>query len=233
LIIKAREHNENNLSTLSLKTLELVKEDWGNKYYEDILDYTTRTIPYLSTRYREPIVWNLIRPYGDLKYALSFSERVQIHKFVEEYENTTFKLHTYGNLCPVSINEVAEIYLALCGELPDKAPSQSAIGFNLQTVLSAFDKLRDKNKNGIMKSFTEIDSAVLLTDLLLNSLSFRSYSIRVALITGLLFLTKLGYSFIGDVLEDNWPDGNSHEILKEWFNKVSIKVDPRQMNSKT
>jgi hypothetical protein len=224
LIIKSSEQNDKNLPCLCLNTLRKVVEDWGDKPYEQILDYTTRTIPYLSTCYREPISWSLIQPYRDLKYALSFPQRVQIHRFVEEPEKASFQHHTYSEWCPVSINEVVEIYLALCGQLPDKIPSQRYLGFNLQTVLYAFDQLRNKNEGGTEKYPTEIDMAVQLTNSLLNFMSFKSYSSRVALKTGMLFLKKLGYSFCGDVLEHHWPDGNSHKILKKWFSRVSVKV---------
>ncbi len=227
LIIKSSEQNDKNLSCLCLNTLREVVEDWGDKPYEHILDYTARTIPYLSTFYREPISWSLIQPYRDLKYALSLPQRVQIHRFVEEPEKARFQHHTYSDWCPVSINEVVEIYLALCGQLPDKIPSQGYLGFNLQNVLYAFDKLRNKNQHATGKYPTEIDRAAQLTTSLLNHMSFKSYSSRVALKTGMLFLKKLCYSFGGDVLEYHWPDGNSHKILKKWFSRVSVKVDTK------
>ena len=141
------------------------------------------------------------------------------------------KHHANSGWSPVSINEVAEIYLALSGELPDKIPSRGYLGFNLQTALYAFEKLQDKNEDDTEKYPTEIDKAAKLTVSLLNSLSFRSYSSRVALKTGMLFLNKLGYSFYGDALETHWPDGNSLKILKKWFGRVSVKVDTRQKSS--
>ncbi len=224
MIIKASEQNDENLSHRCLNTLKEVVEDWGNKPYEHILDYTTRTIPHLSTYYRESIDWTSIRPHRDLRYALSLPQRDRIHKFVDEPEKATYQHHSSGECCPVSVNEVAEIYLALCGERPDKMPSQEYLGFNLQTVLYAFDKLRDKNERGLEKSPIEIDKAAQLTHSLLNSMSFMSYSSRVALITGMLYLTKLDYSFDGDVLENHWPDGNSQKTLKEWFSRVSVRL---------
>ena len=53
-------------------------------------------------------------------------------------------------------------------------------------------------------------------------MSFRGYSSRVALKTGMLYLKKSGYTFDRDVLEVNWPDGHSYEILKKWFRSVSV-----------
>lgn len=224
MIIKASEQNDENLSHRCLNTLREVVEDWGNKSFEHILDYTARTIPHLSTYYRESIDWTSIRPHRDLRYALSLPQRDRIHKFVDEPEKATYQHHSSGECCPVSVNEVAEIYLALCGERPDKMPSQEYLGFNLQTVLYAFDKLRDKNERGLEKSPIEIDKAAQLTHSLLNSMSFMSYSSRVALITGMLYLTKLDYSFDGDVLENHWPNGNSQKTLKEWFSRVSVRL---------
>lgn len=227
LIIKSSEQKYKNLPGLCLDTLKEVVEDWGDKPYEQILDYTARTIPYLSTCYRDPVSWTLIQPYRGLKCALSFPQRVQIHRFVEEPEKAVFQHQTYSEGFPVSINEVVEIYLALCGQLPDKIPSQKYLGFHLPTIRYAFDNLKEENEGGTEKCPTEIDRAAQLTNSLLHFMSFKSYSSRVALITGLLFLKKSGYSFGEDVLECNWPDGNSHEILKKWFSRVSVKVDTR------
>ena len=225
LIINAYKQEDKNLSGICLETLREVIKDWGNRPYEQILDYTARTIPFLSTCYREPIDWTLIQPECDFKQALSLSQRTQIHRFVEEPEKALIQNHASNERCPVSIHEVAEIYLALCGELPDKIPSQDYLGFHLQTVLYAIDKLRERDKGGTEKYPAEIDRAAQLTETLLNSMSFRSYSSRVALETGMFYLKKTGYSFRGDILEDHWPDGNSLEILREWFRRVSVKVD--------
>lgn len=223
LIIKADGHNGRKLPCLWLDTLKEVVETWGDKPYEHILDYTTRTIPYLSTDYRGVIDWTLIRPYQELKYALSLSKRLQIHNFVEGPEKVMFQQRPRSEWCLLSINEVAEIYLALRGDLPDKPPSQGSLGFKFQAVLHAFDKLRDNKEGGADKYQTEIEKAALLADLLLNSMSFRGYSSRVALITGLYFLKKSGFSFDEGVLENHWPDGDSYEILKEWFSRVGNK----------
>ena len=225
LIIKSHAPKDRNLSYVCLNTLRKVLEDWGDEPYEHILDYTTRTIPYLSTFYREPIDWNSIQPYRDLKYALSFLQRCQIHTFVKEPEKAICEYSRHNEWRVVSINEVVEIYLALCGDQPDKIPSHENLGFNLKKVLYALEKMRNKNQVGTEKYPTEIGKAVQLTDALLNSMSFRSYSSRVALETGMLFLKKLGYSFEGDVLEDHWPDRDSPEILREWFSRMFVKVD--------
>lgn len=231
MIVKSSVQTDNKLCDLHLNTLRKVAEDWGDKHYERILDYTTRTIPYVSTFFKYPILWTLIRPYPNLKHALSLLQRVQIHKFVEDPEEAMPHHETCSEGCPISINDVMEIYLALCGELPDKIPSRGSLGFNLQTIFDAFDRMRDPCESGIEKCSLKINKAARLTYCLLNSMSFRSYSSRVALKTGMLYLKKLGYSFARDVLEDHWPDGHSYEILEKWFGKVSVRIEEQGKNS--
>ena len=226
MIIKSNKYDDKNLSQDCLNTLREVVEDWGDKSFEQILDYTTRTIPYLSAYYREPIDFTPIQPCHDYKYTLSLPQRIQIHGFVENPQNRTYLYHTSNKISPISINEVAEIYLALCGEPPDKNPSQNFLGFNLKSVINALKKLNDKNKVSMGNHPIDIDKAALLTEFLVYSMSFRNYSSRVALNTGMFFLNKLGYIFNGDILEDHWPDGNSFKKLKEWFNRISMKSVP-------
>jgi hypothetical protein len=228
LIIKVCGLKDTNLSSPCLNTLREVMEHWGDRPYEHILDYTARTIPYLSTSYREPIDWTLSRPHRELKYALSYPKRVCTHSFVEEPETPVNQSNACSQGGPVSVNEVAEIYLAICGGHPDKIPSQEYLGFDLQSVLHALDEPGDKGEGGSKKCPTEIEKAAQLTHSLLNSLSFKSFSARVALKTGMFFLRRLGYSFDGDILEEHWPDGNSYEIFKEWFGKVTVKIDIKQ-----
>jgi hypothetical protein len=227
LIIKACGNKDYNLSSSRLKTLQEVLEAWADKPYELILDYTARTIPYLATSYREPIDWILSRPHRELKHALPYSQRVFIHRFVEKPETPVQQFNALSQEAQLSIHEIAEIYLAACGEQPDKIPSRESLGFDLQSVLCALDKRAGKNERGSGKHPDEIEQASQIADSLLNSLSFRSLSARVALKTGMFFLRKQGYAFDGDVLEEHWPDGNSHEILKEWFGRVSVKVDTK------
>ena len=227
LIIKACGPNEKEISSPYLNTLRKVIEDWGDKPYEPILDYAARTVPYLSTPYRDPIDWTLSRPYRELKYALSYPQRVCIHGFVEKPESAAAKSKACGRVGPVCINEVAEIYIAVCGGHPGKILSQEYLGFDLQSVFDALDKPGEKNEGGSERYPSEIIKAAQITDSLLNSLSFRSCTARVALKTGLFFLKKLGYSFDGDILEGDWPDGNTYEILKEWLGRVSVKVDTK------
>lgn len=225
MIIKSRELKDNKLSTACLNTMREVVEDWGDKSFEHILDYTTRTIPFLSTTYREHIDLTMIQPLRGLKTALSLPERVQIHKFMETPEEAVGQDIAYSESCPVSINEVAEIYLALCGDLPEKIPSREHFGFNARAVIEAFGTVDDRNEERTEKYPTYIDKAAKLTDFLLDSVCFKHYSGRVALKTGMLFLKRSGYSFNGDVLEETWPQGNDYKRIREWFGRVSVRVD--------
>jgi hypothetical protein len=222
LIIRSYEHKDKDLSSLCLNTLQEVVQEWGDKPYKSILDYTTRTIPFLATRYREPIDLTQIIPFHNLKHALSLPARIQIHKFVEDPDKAISNDMTCGDFMAVSINEVAEIYLALRGGLPDRIPSQSWLGFDLQAINLAMRKL---DEDVTEKHPVEFEKAAQLTVNLLESMSFRSYSGRVALKTGMLFLKRHGYFFRGDVLEDHWPEGNSQRILSKWFRRLSAKVD--------
>jgi hypothetical protein len=161
-------------------------------------------------------------PFHTLKHALSLPARIQIHKFVEDPEKAISDDMTCGDFMAVTINEVAEIYLALCGGLPDRIPSQSWLGFDLQAINLA---MRKWNEDVSEKHPVEFEKAAQLTVNLLDSMSFRSYSGRVALKTGMLFLKRQGYFFGGDVLEDHWPESNTPRGLKKWFRRVSAKVD--------
>jgi hypothetical protein len=222
MIIRSFEPQDKDLSSLCLNTLQEVVQEWGDKPYKSILDYTTRTIPFLATCYREPIDLTQIMPFHTLKHALSLPARIQIHKFVEDPEKAISDDMTCGDFMAVTINEVAEIYLALCGGRPDRIPSQSWLGFDLQAINFAMRKL---NEDVSEKHPAEFEKAAQLTVNLLDSMSFRSYSGRVALTTGMLFLKRHGYFFGGDVLEDHWPEGNAPRILRKWFRRVSAKVD--------
>ncbi len=223
-IIKANDHHKNKLPVPWQNTLTRVEEDWGSKSFEDILDYTTRTIPFLSTGYRMQIDWKTIPLFGDLTRILSLDQRSQIHEFIDQPAEWPVHLNSCDNeSCPVSVNEIAEIYLAIRGNDPEKIPSTSALGFDIEAVVSALRMVDAKHENGAEKHLAAIDEAARLAGLLLNSVSFKNYSGRVALMTGLLFLKRSGYSFDGDTLEDSWPEGNDFESIKKWFGKVSIK----------
>jgi len=222
-IIKANDHNKNKLPIPWQDTLTEVEEDWGNRSFEDILDYTARTIPFLSTPYRMQIDWKMIPPFHGLKRTLSLAQRLQIHKFVDQPMERPVHLDGYGNESyPVFVNEIAEIYLAIRGNLPEEIPSKDTLGFDAQAIVSAIRSLTGKHENGMEEHLTAIDKAARLTSFLLNSMSFKNYSGRVALKTGILFLERSGYSFDGDIIEESWPEGNDYESVREWFSKVSI-----------
>lgn len=227
LIIRSCELKDEKLSTPCLNTVREVVQDWGDKTFKKVLDYAARTIPFISTTYREHIDLTRFQPSRGLRCALSLPERTQIHRFVQAPEEPVGQGISHSESCPVSINEIAEIYLALCADLPEKIPSQKHLGFNAEAILEALDTVADKNEEETEKYLTDTDKAAQLTDSLLNSMSFRHYSGRVALNTGMLFLKRLGYSFDRNTLEEDWPQRNDYKTLREWFSRVSVKVDTR------
>jgi len=224
-IIKANDHNKNKLPIACQNTLTEVEEDWGNKRFEDILDYTTRTLPFLSTGYRMQIDWKMIPPFGGLTRTLSLDQRVKMHKLVDQSMDWPVDFNNYHHeYCPVSINEIVEIYLSLSGNHPEKIPSKSSLGFNIQAVVSALKPPDGKYENKPEKHLTAIDAAARVTSSLLNAVSFKNYSGRVALMTGLLLLKRSGYSFDGDVIDESWPKENDFASVREWLENVSNKV---------
>jgi hypothetical protein len=224
LIIRSHELEDKKLYTECLNTVREVLEDWGDRRFKDILNYTTRTIPFISTTYRDPIDLTKSQPSLSLSRVLSLPERIRIHQFVQAPEDAVDQDSGYSSdYCPVSINEVIEIYLALCGDLPGKIPSREHLGFNAQEIFEAFSTLNSKNKSGTGKHLTDIDKAAQLTDALLNSKSFRFLNHRVALKTGMLFLKRLGYSFQRNDLEENSTKAYDYKSIREWFDIVSVK----------
>ncbi len=220
-IIKANDHEKNKLPVSWQNTLTRVEEDWGSKSFEDILDYTTRTIPFLSTEYRMQIDWKTIPRFDGLEHILSLDQRSRIHEFIDQPGEPTVHLNNYDTeFCPVSVNEIAEIYLAIQGNLPEKIPSTDTLGFDAQDVVSAVRTIIGKHE----KHLTVVDKAAHLTSFLINSMSFKSYSGRVAIMTGILLLKRSGYSIDDDLLEESWPKGNDFDSVREWFEKVSIKA---------
>ena len=224
MIIKSREPSNNRLSDRCLNTMTEVIEDWGDKSFENILDYTSRTIPFLSTTYREHIDFSMIQPVRGLKAALSLLERIQIHKFVDTPDEAMVDGKSYGESCRVSMNEVTEIYLALCGDLPEKLPSREHFGFDAAAVIDVLGSVGDKDRTPDEYP-TDINEAAQLADALLDCICFKHYSGRVALKTGMLSLKRSGYAFHGDALEETWPEGNDYNRIREWFGRVSVKAD--------
>jgi hypothetical protein len=208
--------------------LQEVLADWGEKAYEAILEYVARTVSFLSTPYREPIDWTLSPPHRGLIHTLSYHQRVFIHRFVEKPETPVDQPDALCREAPLSVPEVAEIYLAACGEPPDRIPSREALGFDLPSVFRVIDKEGGAHQSRPSNDADDMEGAARIAAALLTALSFRTFSARVALKTGMFFLRKKGYCFDGDVLGEHWPKGNSYEVLKEWFGRLSLRVDTHQ-----
>lgn len=225
MIIKSCEAEEKKLSIQCLTTVREVVEDWGEKSVEELVYYTTRTIPFLSTAFRDPIDLKIINRFRGLKHALSLTQRALIHRFVETNDEEVDQDIIYSESCPVSMNEMAEIFLALRGDTPEKVPSREHLGFDAPAALEAFAGVGDRAGEITGQQPTDIDKAARLTYALLDSMCFRHYSARVALLTGILFLKRCGYYFGKETLEENWPQGCEYYDILEWFKKVSIKKD--------
>jgi hypothetical protein len=225
LIVKAGAPMAAGLASSQLRSLQEVLQEWGDQPYERILDFTTRTVPYLSTPYREPIDWAASPPCRELKRTLSLAQRAAIHQFVGQPQ-APFEYSEFSRQAGLlSVSEVAEIYLALAGGRPESLPDREHLGFDRQTVSRALTGSGEKRRSEPNEYPDEIDEAAQIADALFSGLCFRNLSARVALTAGMLFLKKRGYVFDGDVLESQWPPGHSHQIFQEWFWKVGVKVD--------
>jgi hypothetical protein len=226
LILRSHKLSEKRLSAEWLNTAEEVFEDWGNKRFGEILDYTTRTIPFLSTRYRGTIDMTRIRLFNDIKMVLSLPERIWIHRFVKAPADEHDQVNGRSGSNTVSVKEVAEIYLSLCGDHPEKIPSREHLGFSLQAIVGALRALDGKNNAITANYLNHIDRAAQLTDKLIKSNCFREVNYKVALKTGMFFLKRAGFCFKKDELEKNFTMMSDYQTLKEWFAKVSIKSQP-------
>lgn len=227
LIIKPRLERRQNLPALCLNTIEEVVEDWRDKDFQCILDYATRTFPYLATRYREHIDFSIIDPSDALRCALPLTQRLQLHRFVQAPEEVQDDNFTCGEALNVSIGELTEIYLALCGDLPDKIPSRENLGFNHQAVMNSIQLSDICIPNSNAEHTSILDQASKLTHALIDTMSFKSYSSRVALTAGMLFLKKNGYHFTIDVLEKSWPQSYLFSAIREWFYAIEARAAPK------
>jgi hypothetical protein len=225
IIIKSCVRKDGRLSNQCWNTMKEVVEDWGDKTFKEILDYATRTIPFISTGYREPIDLTSIQPSQSLKCALTLPERVRLHKFIKTPEEAVGKAGGCNSqACSVSVNEAAEIYLALCGDLPEKIPSKEHLGFNAQAVLDAFGNACDKNEDGTENHLTDTDGAAQLAHSLINPAGFRYHNNSVALRIGMLLLKRRGYSFDRNFVEENSPAVHDYESLRDWFGRASSRL---------
>lgn len=227
LILKSSLRRRQKFPALCFNTIEEVVEDWGDKNFQCVLDYTTRTFPYLATTYRENIDFSIIEPADALRFALPLTQRLKLHRFVWAPEEVQADNFTFGEALTVSMSELTEIYLALCGDLPDKIPSRENLGFNHQAVMNAIRFSDIYIPDPKMEHENILDQASKLTHALIDSMSFKGYSSRVALIAGMLFLKKKGYQFASDVLEKSWPKSYLLSTIREWFYEIEVRIAPK------
>jgi hypothetical protein len=221
LIIRSHELETKKLNAECLNTVREVIEDWGDRRFKDILDYTTRTIPFISTAYRASIDLARCEQSLSLRHVLSLPERIRIHQFVQAPDEEFVQDNDYRNDgLPISVNEVVEIYLALCGDHPEKIPSRDHLGFNTRSIFDVFSHIQNENKNETDKPLNDIDKAAKLTGALWSSNSFRLLNHSVALKTGMLLLKRLGYSFQRKENEEILSKAYDYKSIREWFDIV-------------
>jgi prophage maintenance system killer protein len=225
LILRSHKLGGKRFSAKWLNTAEEVVEEWGEKRFEEILDYTARTIPFLSTRYRDTIDMTKIELADDLKSVLSLPERNRIHRFVMAPENDRVQDSGRKGSKTVTVREVAEIYLSLCGDLPEKIPFRKHLGFSVCEIIQALEDLVDENNTVTDNYNTDIDRAAQLTGKLIHSSCFREVNYKVSLKTGMLFLKRNGYCFKKGELEKKITGTAEYQSLKEWFARVSTRTE--------
>ncbi|HAY38602.1 MAG TPA: hypothetical protein DCY53_04220, partial [Desulfobacteraceae bacterium] len=180
--------------------------------------------PYLATTYREQINFRSIDPSPALRQVLPLTQRVRLHRFVKSPEEVQNESFHFGDSGKVSVGEITEIYLALCGDLPDKIPDKDHLGFNAGAVINAVHSTENPSPELEKEQLTPIDRAAQMAYALIDSMSFKTYSGRVALKGGMLFLMKNGYQFNGDMLEKSWPQSYFFTTLRDWFRSINTPV---------
>lgn len=224
LIIKSCRQRNPCLPGAYVNTIEEVVENWSGKDFRWILDYTTRTFPYLSTTYREHIDFRNIEPSPALRQVLPLAQRVWLHRFVKTPEDVLNEMFNYGDPRVLSTSEIGEIYLALCGDPPDKIPDKDHLGFNSRALVKAINLAKNNLADSADTSEKDIDRAARLAHTIIDSMSFKTYSGRVALISGMLFLKKNGHHFYGDVMEKSWPQSYFYTTLRDWFQEINNPI---------
>jgi hypothetical protein len=216
LILRAHKLDANRLPETLMNTAKKVSKDWGHKPFREILDFAARTIPYVATRFRSPIDFKTWAAYRDLTAVLSLQERIWIHDFVKAPEGEHNHLAGKGAQENVTIREIVEIYLALCGDRPDSIPARKNLGFNAHDLQHA---VHDRSRRDTGQ--TRIEHAAHLADALMTAGSFAKSNQQVALKTGLLYLKKRGYFLMKDQLSTGSDAVNDFQSAKKWFARVS------------
>lgn len=225
LLIKCDNPSTDHLPASCLNTLGQVLQDWGKKKFGPVLDYITRTIPFISTPYKERIDFRKIRPRPGLKEVLALPHRIGIHRVVQSPGEVTGNEIDWGpDPFHVSIHEVAEVYLCLCGTAPRGILFRERLGFDARAVLEVLDHLEAGNRDVPDQEGTDINRAARLTELLVSSNCFGHKNKGVALQTGLLFLKKRGFSLDEGLLKTISPKGYWYEEIKESFQRIGARV---------
>lgn len=222
LLIKSDIPGTDHLPGTCLHTLETVLTEWGKVKFGKVLDYFTRTIPFISTPYKAPIDFKRIPPFAGLREVLSLPQRKLIHRLVQppgEAEDDESDVDLAPS--PVSMQEVAEIYLCLCGTKPQGIVSPEYRGFDGKTLVEILKRLADTNGRGPGEKEIAVGTAARYTELLAGSRCFRHENEKIALQVGRLFLRKRGYSLDQRPGEENSLKGYGYTEIKAWFEGIS------------
>ena len=222
LLIKCDTPSTEKLSNTCLNTLEEVLKEWGKEKFGKVLDYFARTIPFISTPYKEVINFRNIPPFAGLKESLPLRQRTSIHRFVQSPCVAAGDESDWDHgATPVSVHEVAEIYLCLCGTGTRGILSPEYRGFDVREVLEILEALDMTHGNDPKVKETDIRKAAECTRLFARSGCFRHENEKVALQVGMFFLKKRGYSLDHRFLETNSFKGNGYEETRAWFERIT------------
>ncbi|RLB15936.1 MAG: hypothetical protein DRN37_00670 [Thermoplasmata archaeon] len=221
LLIKCDSPSTPTLPAAILNTLEAVLKEWGKEKFGKVLDYLTRTIPFISTPYRNPIDFRKIPPFTGLQEVLDLRQRTLIHRFVKSpWEEVGDGRDSRPDRAPVSIHEILEIYLCLCGTAPQGILSHDYHGFDVKKVLEILQMLDHGDGQGLGKKETLISKATECTHLLARSGCFKYTNEKVAFQAGMFFLKKMGYRLDQDFLKTNSFNGKGYQETKAWFERI-------------
>jgi hypothetical protein len=227
LLIKCDDTGTGHLPDRCLNTLQNVIEDWGQKKFGKVLDYLTRTVPFLSTPYKEPIDFRKSPPSHQVKEVLPLSRRTHIHRFIHSPGEVVWnKNDSARDAAGVSLIEVAEIYLCLCGTVPQGIVSREHLGFDIRTVSAALAVPDEIGVQGSGREDTDLDlsRAARLTESLAHARCFNHENEKVAFWAGMFFLKKRGYPLDKGFQEGIFPKLYEYEAIKAYFGGISGTV---------
>jgi hypothetical protein len=225
LLIKYDDTDTGHLPDSCLNTLQEVIEDWGQKKFGKVLDYFTRTMPFLSTPYKDSIDFRKNPPSHQIKEVLPLSRRMQIHRFIHSPEEAMWDKNDSGrDAAGVSLSEVVETYLCLCGTGPQAIVSREHLGFDIRAVSAALAAPGGTGVQGSSGQEEDLSRAAKLTESLVHARCFNHENEKVAFWAGMFFLKKRGYVLGKDFQGGIFPKAYEYETIKAYFRRISGTV---------